>query len=392
MRVLVIHTTYKLRGGEDTVVANEVELLRSVNVEVDVLQFSNAHHTLWKVIQLPFNYSSYVRTKERIRDFKPDIVHIHNLHFAGSPSVIYAIKKCKVPFVLTLHNYRLLCPSATLFVNGSIFTDSLTQAYPWNAVLKGVYLDSKLLTFWVSCSMIFHQLIGTWKYVDKFIALGQDTKKIFSRSTFKFIEAATIVKPNFCYTSSSPKRATGKYYLYVGRLSIEKGVNLLLTAFSESGLPLKIIGTGPMEQEVISASAKYPNIQFMGVLDKKFVNEQLADATALIFPSQWFETFGMVIIEAFAAGVPIIASDIGQLKFTIKQHYNGLRFEAGNVTDLKDKINLYERLKSTDKLLYRENAFVSYQEYYTPQKNVKQLMRIYKLVLKNALIRALPAV
>ncbi|MCO5934654.1 glycosyltransferase family 4 protein [Mucilaginibacter sp. RB4R14] len=253
-------------------------------------------------------------------------------------------------------------------------------------------MDSKFLTFWVSCSMIFHRLIGTWKYVNKFIALGQDTKKIFSRSTFKFIEATTIVKPNFCYTSSSPKRATGKYYLYIGRLSIEKGVNLLLTAFSESGLPLKIIGTGPMEQEVISASVKYPNIQFMGVLDKKFVNEQLADATALIFPSQWFETFGMVIIEAFAAGVPIIASDIGQLKYTIKQHYNGLRFEAGNVTDLKDKINLYEKLKSTDKLLYRENAFVSYQEYYTPQKNVKQLMRIYKLVLKNALVPALPAV
>jgi len=391
MKILIIHNAYQFKGGEDSVVANETELLRSDGIEVEVLQFSNAGHALSKVIQLPFNYSSYLKTKEKIKAFKPDVVHIHNLHFAGSPSVVYAIRKCKVPFIITLHNYRLLCPSASLFFNGRIFTGSVNKSFSWDAVSKGVYLNSRILTFWVNCSMMFHQLIGTWKLADKFIALGEHTKEIFFNSKLKSITKDIIVKPNFCYSRLKFIKSVGTYYLYVGRLSEEKGAGLLLKVFSANKLRLKIAGSGPMEKEVIICSKENPNIQFLGSVEKKDVYSLLANATALIFPSQWYETFGMVIIEAFSRSTPVIASNLGQLKITIRNKYNGLHFEAGNADDLTEKVAFYENLQPEEKLTYRRNAFDSYNENYSPEKNLKQLKDIYNIVLGKKNVPVIPS-
>ncbi len=381
MKVLVVHTIYILKGGEDSVVDNEVELLRSNGVEVELLKFSNSGNTFLKVIQLPFNYSSYLKTKRSIRLFKPDIVHIHNLHFAGSASVIYAINQCKIPIVMTLHNYRLLCPSATLFYKGKIFTDSIKQIFSWQAVIKGVYLNSKALTFWVACSQLFHEVLGTWKLSNKYIALGQYTEEIFKNSKLSYIIPNMVIKPNFCYQNPNKKNVIGNYYLYVGRLSEEKGIITLLNAFSENKLPLKIAGTGPLEQEVIKYGQVFTNIEFLGSVNNEDVSDLLTNAIALIFSSQWFETFGMVIIEAFSSGVPVIASDIGQLKITIKNKYNGLCFESGNKDDLKEKVAYYENLSTEDKQIYRVNAFKCYQENYSPQKNAIELISIYNDLL-----------
>src|SRR3990170_1599351 len=163
MKVLVIHTRYKMKGGEDSVVFNEMELLRSNGVNVELLQFTNATGTVLKFVQLPFNFDSYRKTRKKVKEFRPDIVHIHNLHFGGSASIISALKKEKVPFVSTLHNYRLLCPSATLFKNGKIFLNSVKSNFPWGAVFDGVYQNSRFLTLWLGISMFLHQAAGTWK-------------------------------------------------------------------------------------------------------------------------------------------------------------------------------------------------------------------------------------
>ena len=160
MKVLIVHTSYKYKGGEDIVVQEEAKLLTSYGCEVEVLLFSNEGNTLLKLLQLTFNISAYLKTIEKINLFKPDVVHIHNLHFAASPSVIYAVKKCRIPIVLTLHNFRLLCPSATLFFNGKLFTDSLRQSFPVNAIRKGVYRNA-IITFWLSFSIKLHQWLGT---------------------------------------------------------------------------------------------------------------------------------------------------------------------------------------------------------------------------------------
>ncbi|MDB5138951.1 MAG: hypothetical protein JWR12_867 [Mucilaginibacter sp.] len=385
MRVLIIHTVYKLKGGEDSVVLNEMELLKSAGADVELLEFSNTGNTLLKVLQLPFNYGSFIKTKKKITSFKPDVVHIHNLHFAGSPSVIYAIKKFNIPIVLTIHNYRLLCPSATLFYNGQIYTRSLVQNFPIDAVLKGAYLNSKVLTLWVSFSLWLHQWLGTWTLVSGYIILGQHTKEIFSDSKLGSLTEKMFLKPNFCFESVKPDDQQGTYYLYVGRLSEEKGLNLLLEAFSENGLQLKIAGGGPLQNDVIARSKVCPNIHYIGSVDKTAVNSLLKDAIALIFPSQWYETFGMVIIEAFSAGVPVIATKLGQMKFTIKNEYNGLLFEPGNKDDLSRKVLFYDRLTAEQKSIYKRNARQSYDAQYSPGKNIVELNNVYEVALTRNL-------
>ena len=185
MKVLIIHTCYKLRGGEDSVVENETAVLRSCGHEVKLLQFSNTGSSLLKLLQLPFNYASYKKTRAAIQAFSPAVVHIHNMHFAGSASLLYASKHEKIPAVMTLHNYRLLCPSATLYVKGMIFMDPAGLRFSWKAVWQGAYLNSKVLTFWVSCSMLFHQLLGTWKIPAAYIALGEYTRDLFKHSSLE---------------------------------------------------------------------------------------------------------------------------------------------------------------------------------------------------------------
>jgi glycosyltransferase involved in cell wall biosynthesis len=384
LRVLVIHTTYRFKGGEDSVVFNEIKLLKSEGVQVELLQFSNEGGTIFKVLQLPFNYSAFNKTKQKINSFKPDVIHIHNLHFAGSASVIYAIKRLKTPFVVTLHNYRLLCPSATLFANGQLFTDSIDKTFPLKAIFKGVYLNSRLLTFWVSLSMHLHQLKGTWKLPNKFIALGEHGKQLYLNSKLKLNPDQIVVKPNFCYSlTSSEESKEGNYYLYVGRLSDEKGLNVLLKAFAKNELPLKIVGTGPLEHEVKGYSNKYFNINYLGSLNKENVYTLLKNASALVFPSLWYETFGMVVIEAFSTGTPVIASDLGDLKSLITNRYNGLHFNPGDESDLIEKISFFQNLSEQNKQDYRKNARTTYEEKFTPQRNAQELLYIYNSITGN---------
>ncbi|RYY06958.1 MAG: glycosyltransferase, partial [Sphingobacteriaceae bacterium] len=308
MKVLVIHTGYQYKGGEDTVVAEEIKLLQAAGVTVKLVEFNNHQNVLWKLLTLPFNLQSYIKTKKTITAFQPDVVHIHNLHFGGSPSVIYAIKRSKVPFVVTIHNYRLLCPSGILFHNGKLFLDSLHQNFPWKAVQLGVYKNSKLITFWVSLSMYLHQKSGTWKLCNKFILLSEHARKLFLNSKLGLTSSQLVVKPNFCSVPKLQEQKVEDYFLYVGRLSEEKGIMLLLSVFSSSEYPIKIAGDGPLKHEVINYSSKYPNIEFLGSLDKTQVFTLLQSCTALVFPSIWYEGMPLTIIEAFACGTPVISS------------------------------------------------------------------------------------
>ena len=136
MRVLFIHTKYKERGGEDSVVENEMLLLKENGHEVKVLYFNNSKYSLLSLLLLPFNIFSYLKVSREINHFKPDVVHLHNLHFAASPSVIWAVSRKHIPMVKTLHNHRLLCPSGTLFHNNKVYLKSLSQSFPWNAVKR----------------------------------------------------------------------------------------------------------------------------------------------------------------------------------------------------------------------------------------------------------------
>lgn len=384
MKVLVIHTLYKNRGGEDSVVDNEIALLRAEGVTVSLLTFNNAGSTLLKLLQLPFNYSSYLKTKKHIKSFNPDVIHLHNLHFSGSAAVIYAIRACKVPLVMTLHNYRMLCPSGSLYYKNQLFLDSLQEDFPWTAIKKGVYQNSSLITFWVSLSMYLHEKLNTWQTVDKFIMLGTHAKDLFGRSRLSSFADRTVIKPNFSYAMPfSGRHEIQTFYLYVGRLTEEKGIRVLLNAFADNQLPLKIVGTGPLEDLVLLYCGRNTNITFLGQRTKNDINELLCDTIALIFPSLWFETFGMVVIEAFSQGVPVIASNLGNIKNMVINEFNGLTFKTGNDSDLSEKVSYYYNLSRSEKEDYSRNAINTYIKHYTPGDNAIQLRNIYLMAINT---------
>jgi glycosyltransferase involved in cell wall biosynthesis len=384
MRILIVHTLYKVKGGEDSVVYNEAELLRSAGHEVSLLIFSNSKNTLLKVLQMPFNLSSYREALQKINQFKPDIIHVHNLHFAGSPAVLYAAKKSRVPVVMTLHNYRLLCPSGTLFFREELFDKSVNQLFPVDAIKKGVYQNSRLITFWLAFSGMLHQLAGTWDIPSKYLVLGENTQELFADSKLQKITDRMLVKPNFCFGGTLHQCAEDGYYVYVGRLSAEKGINTLLGVFSNTGRRLKIAGSGPMEAKVKEAAARNSNIEFCGSQSPDETRKLIGGAKALIFPSIWLETFGMVIIEAFSCGVPVIASAIGEARHLITDAVNGFLFVPGYEKDLLTKLEYFEALDKEALMRLSQGALKTYQDKYTPEINLKELHYVYNAALSCA--------
>lgn len=384
MRILFIHTYYRLPGGEDAVVQNEMDLLRSQGHTVDLLAFNNQGKGLFKLLMLPFNPFSYKQTIDRIKEFQPDIVHIHNLHFAASPAVIYAIRKMKVPMVMTVHNYRLICPSASLFNNGNLFLDSLDAKFPWSAVKNGVYQNSKILTFWLALSTYFHKKLNTYKLVDKFIFLNPHSKQLFLVSTFPIEEEKCEIKPNYLLDtpfSLRPKKES--FFFYIGRLTQEKGVMTLLKAFENTSTWLKIAGIGPLQSVVEEYAKRNSNIEYLGQQNREEIGSLLNDAEALIFPSIWYETFGMTIVEAFAKGVPVITSHLGNMKVLVTDKVNGLLFKPGNSADLKEKVEQFKTIELGAKITMRHNARMSYEQKYTAEINASKLMAIYESCIPN---------
>lgn len=377
MKVLFIHCYYKCGGGEDTVVEDEIRLLRSKGMEVELLAFNNGKNVAASILQMPFNIAAYRTTCKKLATFRPDIVHVHNFHFAASASVLYAIRKRHIPFVTTLHNYRLLCPSATFFYNGKAFTNSIKESFPWTAIKNGVYRNSKLLTFWLSLSMKIHTMIGTWKLCSRYIVLSAQARDIFINASIGITREQIIVKPNFSFPVSPVAAIRGSHFLYVGRLSAEKGIVGLIQAFSTLPYKLKIAGDGPLKNEVMQMIQSTPNITYTGPLQKSEVLTQLQTCCALVFPSVWYEGMPLTVIEAFSCGTPVIASRIGIMETMISHGVNGLHFEAGNKSELQDKIEHWALLADEKKQLMRHNALHTYRQHYTPEKNAQLLTEIY---------------
>ena len=378
MRILFIHTFYKLPGGEDAVVQNEINLLTEAGHEVDLLSFNNAGGALLKLFLMPYNALAAKQTKDRLKVFRPDIVHIHNLHFAASAAVIRAINGAKIPMVMTVHNYRLLCPSASLYFNDRLFLASLHAAFPWEAVKKGVYQNSRIITFWLALSNYMHRKIGTWKMVDRYIFLAEHSRQLFLQSSFDLDLQRTAIKPNFTPDRTiAEKPSVDTYFLYVGRLTEEKGVMTLLQAFAGTRIWLKIAGMGPLEESVRDYANFNDNIEYLGQQTREEINSLLDKATAVIFPSLWYETFGMIVAEAFAKAVPVITSDMGNMKILVTDGYNGKTFTPGDPIALRNCIEEFVKIPVEEQTVLRKNARATYELNYSPESNLKKIIEIY---------------
>jgi glycosyltransferase involved in cell wall biosynthesis len=365
MKIGIVHTSYVQRGGEDVAMEQEYDLLRSSDVKVSLLHFKNPASNMAKVINVfrsVFNYSSYIKTVQWIRLEKPDIIHVHNWHFRGSPAIIRAAKKHKIPVVHSLHNFRLLCPSATLFHHDHIFLNSLRVNFPWEAVYYRVYRNSMLQTFLLALTVWVHKHNGTWKSVARFIVLTSNAREIFlmAGKSLNLTPEKIVIKSNFTNDLAYEEAPRSGTFLFVGRLTFEKGVQTLLEAFKNSGLPLSIIGDGPLRHEVESAAATHSNITFMGFRDREYILRSMKKSTALICPSLWLEGNPITIIEAFSSGTPVITSRLGAMECMVTDRYNGRFFQPGNSEDLQKVLREWTAHTPLQQKLFRQQARQTY--------------------------------
>lgn len=385
MKILLIHTHYQLHGGEDAVVMQEMELLKQRHT-VEVLCFQN-QAGLKGALQFLcsiWNIGSAKTVRKKIQKFKPDVVHVHNWHFAMGPLVFREINRLGIPIVHTVHNYRLLCPSAILLHKGSLFTDSLRESFPWSGVRNKVYRSSILQTFWLAFIVWFHKEIGTWKKIDSYLCLTPFAVELFKQSKFGVSKDQFTVKPNF---TGGPKvhhcMVREAHFLFIGRLSEEKGIAILLNAFKDSPFLLKIGGDGPLKELVLNVAKQSDNVSYLGNLTTEKVIEELQKTQALIFPSVWYEGMPMTILEAFSTVTPVIASNLGAMTSLISNESNGFHFEPGNVNNLKEIVVKFNALSIAEKKQMGSNAFRNYQDAYSPELQLEYFNSIYGKVLKK---------
>jgi glycosyltransferase involved in cell wall biosynthesis len=388
MRVLLVHNKYQQYGGEDGVFKSEGELLKQHGDEVADLIFDNKEiktilDKILSGIGSLYNFKSARRLEEKIRDFKPDVIHVHNFFPLASPSIFYVAKRKNVPIVMTLHNYRLMCPSTTLFYDGKIYEKSVGSLVPFHAIMKGVYRNSRLQTASVVAMTAIHSLLGTWKTkVNKYIALTQFSKNKFLESALGIPSNNFVVKPNFVRNDGDSKLERENFFLFVGRLSEEKGIDVLLRSAQLLSYPLIIIGDGPLRSAVEKFCDTHAHARYLAFQNKSVIMDHMKRAKGLIFCSTYYECFPLTLLEAFSVGAPVIASRLGAVKEIVQDGVNGLCFHPGNANDLVTKIVTLSENKDLAQQL-SENARDTYLQNYTPEKNYAQLTAIYRELINS---------
>ena len=313
MRVLQVHNRYRRPGGEDTVVEAEADLLRGGGHEVHLLEGQNPHSWLpaaRKLARAPWNSSAVRAVHEAAVRLRPDVAHVHNTWFTFTPAVVEALSECGVPVVMTLHNYRLICANSYLFRDGGP-CEQCVASHPWHGVVHRCYNHSALASVPASATIAYNRRRGTWnRNVSLFFALTR-----FSRDRFVAggLPADQIrVKPHF-FPDPGPRAqppSASPTILYAGRLAPEKGLDVLIRALNRTeDLELLVLGTGDDEARLRRLAG--PGVRFLGQRSPADVRHYMAQSRALAFPSLSYETFGLVLVEAMAAGLPTVASELG---------------------------------------------------------------------------------
>lgn len=390
MKVLIVHNEYQNRGGEDCVVDAESRLLsnaghlvigyRRSNHEIEprspIAQAGLAASTIW-------SRHSRRALGDRIARERPDVAHFHNTFPLISPSAYAACRDAGIPVVQTLHNYRLLCARADLLRAGQPCQDCLGRWSSWPGVVHACYRDSRATTSVVAAMLAVHRTLGTWqKNVDAYIALSEFARRKFVEGGLP--EDRILVKGNFVDPDPGLREKAGEYAIYVGRLAREKGLRQLLEAWKSSAtsVPLRIVGDGPLleQLELDRQNLNLQNVEFAGRLDHEPTLDAIKRARFLVLPSQCYEAFPLVIAEAYACGVPVIAANHGAMAEIVEDGRTGLLFQAGEPEDLAAKI----RWACREPAALAEMGFASrakFEREYGAKSNLRKLLAIYERAL-----------
>ncbi|MFN0088685.1 MAG: glycosyltransferase [Acidimicrobiales bacterium] len=379
MRILVVHNAYRQAGGEDAVVARDVALLRERGH--DVATFIEANDAIGgpfarALVAARATYATAPRDRlaAMIAACRPDVVHAHNLFPLLSPAIYDACRDARVPVVQTLHNYRLICPAATLLRDGRPCELCVTGS-AYQAVRYGCYRGSRLGSLAVARLVEHHRRAGTWSSkVDRFVALSRFAK---GRLVAGGLPAELIaVSGNFAADRGPPDDGAERHgLLYVGRLGEEKGIRVLLAAAARAGVALRVAGDGPLAPLVRAAAG----VTFLGPLAAGAVAAEMARAAALVVPSLWYEAFPMVLVEAFAAGLPVLASGLGSLAELVEDGVTGRHVTPGSADALADAM-VWAVANGAVLAGMGRRARAIYEAEHTPDAAYARMVAIYRSV------------
>ena len=384
MRILSVHNQYQIRGGEDESCLAEQNLLREMGHQVDVYQENNDRIARLSSVNLAlktvWSTEAYRKITHLLQEHDYNLIHVQNFFPLISPSVYYAARKHGIPIVQTIRNYRLLCPNGLFFKNGEVCENCIDKFVPYPGVIRGCYRESQLASGGVATMLTVHRTLKTWiDKVDLYICLTEFARQKMIEGGF--YPEKIVVKPNFLSPDPGLGNQSGGYAIYVGRLSVEKGLDTLLAAWKllDKKIPLKIVGDGPLASEVIAATEEHPEIEWLGRRPMNEVHQLIGEAIFLVFPSKWYETFGRVAVEAFAKGTPVIASRIGAIAEVVNDLRTGLQFQPGNAVDLANKVNWALANPAMLSKMSKE-ARTEFQLKYTAKENYRQLIKIYSSI------------
>ncbi|OGV25864.1 MAG: hypothetical protein A3F18_02810 [Legionellales bacterium RIFCSPHIGHO2_12_FULL_37_14] len=393
MKILCVHHYYgsESPSGENKVFDLEVQLLRSHGHHVieytrhsDEIRKQGVRGALKGGASVPWNPFILRQVRKLIEKEQPEVMHVHNTFPLISPAIFYAVNTTiPTATVLTLHNYRLFCAKALLMRYDQSCTSCLDSASVKPAIKYGCYRDSRLATLPLALSIALHRRLNTWKNkIDAFISLTEFQRGMMIRAG---LAAETIyVKPHFYPDPPAPIEwdARENKAIFIGRLGSEKGVRLLLEAWQMWGsdaLDLDIIGSGAEEdtlRKTVLALGLHYKIKFLGQLSFQDTQNRLQQAKMLLLPSLSFEGFPMVIREAFALGVPVIASRLGAMTCLVNEKKNGFLFATGDVQALLHVLKQAWMDEGNLEKMGRA-ARNSFESQYTAEANYNRLMDIY---------------
>lgn len=387
LRVIMAHSYYREQGGENHSFEAESSLLRE-QPDVEIETFVRRHdgepgpigkaglaaRSIWAL-------EPKRDLEEVIRRFRPDLVHFQNTFPLLSPSVYEACKRHDVAVVQHLRNYRLLCPSANFYRDGRPCELCLGKKVPRHGVVHACYQGSRVASLGVATMLTIHNLRGTWhRSIDAFISPTEFTRAKYVEAGFP--GSKIFVKPNFVHPDPGIRHREGTYALFVGRLAPEKGLETLLRAWiMVPDMPLKVVGLGSLSAEAETAVQRSKTrVEFLGAVPNREVLELVKGARLVVFPSEWYETFGRVVIEALACEVPIVSSRIGAMQELIRDRETGLLFTPGDERSLADAVAW--SIAHPDRMTEIARAGrIEYERRFTADVNAARLKAIYSDVL-----------
>ena len=394
MRVLLVHSRYRSAtpSGENRVVDQESQELSRAGHEVRRFEKDSDEIEHWSAAQkalLParvvWSRESHRELAAALREYRPDVVHVHNTFPLVSAAVLYACRDASVPVVATIHNYRLLCAPGDFMRQGAVCHDCMHKL-PLQGVVHGCYRGSRAATVPLVVANVAHRkawrsLVSAYVFIsaaqrDLHVALNLPPSRVFVRHNM-------IPHRGIQLTQRDPMVA------YIGRLEEAKGMRLLLAAWDrylsssrDPGLRLVIAGAGSLDREVAVWASARPSVEMLGLIPPDRVRELMSRARAVLVPSVWEEPFGLVVVEAMAAGTPAIAAGHGSFTELVTPGADGVLFPPGDADALAGAVADVEA--HPDKFeSYGRRARETYEQQFNPDHSLKRLLDIYSFAMTH---------